>query len=67
MAWVQSFDEARVNQKRRQKTDSTGSAGITTNTPFFGAPGNSLGTPQFGLINSAGDARIIQVALKAYF
>jgi hypothetical protein len=38
-----------------------------TNTPFFGAPGATLGTPQFGLINSAGDARIVQVAVKAYF
>jgi hypothetical protein len=38
-----------------------------TNTPSFGAPGNSLGTPQFGVINSAGDARIAQVAAKIYF
>jgi hypothetical protein len=38
-----------------------------TNTPFFGAPGSNLGTPQFGIINSAGDARIVQVAAKFYF
>jgi hypothetical protein len=38
-----------------------------TNTPFFGAPGNSLGTPQFGVISDAGDARIVQVAAKFYF
>src|SRR3977135_931018 len=37
MVWVQSFDEAKANQKRRQKTDSTGSVGITTNIPFFGS------------------------------
>lgn len=38
-----------------------------SNTPFFGAPGNTLGTAQFGVINSAGDARIAQVAAKLYF
>jgi hypothetical protein len=38
-----------------------------TNTPFFGAPGNTLGLASFGLINSAADARIIQVAAKFYF
>jgi len=38
-----------------------------TNTPFFGAPGSSLGVAQFGLINSAEDARIAQVAMKIYF
>ncbi len=38
-----------------------------TNTPFFAAPGATLGTPQFGVISSAGDARIVQVAAKLYF
>ncbi len=38
-----------------------------SNTPFFGAPGNSLGLATFGLVNSAADARIIQVAAKFYF
>ena len=55
-----TFGESRSIQLRGEFFNAT-------NTPFFGAPGNSLGTPQFGLINSAGDARIVQVALKAYF
>lgn len=38
-----------------------------TNTPFFGAPGSSLGTGQFGVINSAAPARIIQFGLKLNF
>ena len=38
-----------------------------TNTPFFDAPGNSLGVSQFGVINGAFDARIAQVAAKLYF
>lgn len=38
-----------------------------TNTPFFGAPGNTLGLANFGLINNAADARIIQIAAKFYF
>ncbi|MDP2996768.1 MAG: TonB-dependent receptor [Bryobacterales bacterium] len=38
-----------------------------SNTPFFSAPGNSLGLAQFGLINGAADARIIQFGLKFNF
>lgn len=38
-----------------------------TNTPFFGAPGSQLGLATFGLINSAADARIVQIAAKFYF
>jgi outer membrane receptor protein involved in Fe transport len=38
-----------------------------SNTPFFGAPASTLGLAQFGIINSAGDARIIQVGLKFNF
>lgn len=54
------FGESRLLQLRGELFNAT-------NTPFFGAPGNSLGTPQFGVISSAGDGRIIQFAAKLYF
>jgi hypothetical protein len=38
-----------------------------TNTPFFGAPGASLGLAQFGIISGASDGRIIQLGVKFYF
>lgn len=38
-----------------------------TNTPPLNFPGATVGTPQFGVINSAGDGRIIQFALKLNF
>jgi hypothetical protein len=38
-----------------------------TNTPFFGAPAATLGLAAFGLIDSAGPARIIQIGLKFNF
>ena len=38
-----------------------------TNTPPFGFPGATVGTPNFGVITSAGDARIFQLALKLNF
>jgi hypothetical protein len=38
-----------------------------TNTPFFGAPGATLGVAQFGIISDAADGRIIQLGLKFYF
>ncbi|MCW5965227.1 MAG: TonB-dependent receptor [Bryobacterales bacterium] len=53
-------DEKRVFQLRGELFNAT-------NTPFFGAPGGTLGVAQFGLINSAADARIVQIALKFNF
>jgi hypothetical protein len=38
-----------------------------TNTPPLGAPNTVLGTPGFGSITSAGDPRVMQVALKLWF
>ncbi len=38
-----------------------------TNTPPLGAPNAVLGTPGFGSITSAGDPRVIQLAVKLYF
>jgi hypothetical protein len=54
------FGESRSLQLRGESFNAT-------NTPFFGAPANTLGTAQFGQINSASDGRIIQVAAKLYF
>jgi hypothetical protein len=33
----------------------------------FGLPGATVGTPTYGVINSAGDPRVIQVALRLAF
>ena len=33
----------------------------------FGLPGSTVGTPTYGVINSAGDARVIQLALRLAF
>ncbi len=38
-----------------------------TNTPPLGAPNTVLGTPGFGSITSAGDPRVIQLAVKVNF
>src|SRR6185295_600717 len=38
-----------------------------TNTPLLGSPNLSVGNASFGSINSAGDPRIIQLALKLNF
>jgi hypothetical protein len=38
-----------------------------TNTPPLGAPNAVLGTPGFGSITSAGDPRVVQLALKLIF
>jgi hypothetical protein len=38
-----------------------------TNTPAFGAPNGSFGSPAFGTITTAGDPRVIQLAAKIIF
>jgi hypothetical protein len=38
-----------------------------TNTPPFANPGAVFGTPAFGVISSAGDPRVIQLAVKYLF
>jgi len=53
-------DEKRYFQLRGEFFNST-------NTPFFGAPGGTLGLAAFGIVNSAADGRIVQVAAKFYF
>ncbi|MCL5745309.1 MAG: TonB-dependent receptor, partial [Acidobacteria bacterium] len=54
------FNEMRYFQLRGEFFNAS-------NTPFFNAPGNSLGLAQFGVISGAADARIIQLGLKFYF
>lgn len=54
------IDEKRVFQLRGELFNAT-------NTPFFGAPGATLGVAGFGLISSAADGRIVQFALKFTF
>jgi hypothetical protein len=44
-----------------------GEAFNVTNTAAFGAPGASFGSGTFGVINSAGLGRNIQLALKLLF
>ena len=53
-------DEKRYFQLRGEFFNST-------NTPFFGAPGGTLGLAGFGIVNGAADGRIVQVAAKFYF
>jgi len=38
-----------------------------TNTPYFGAPGTTLGIATFGKISSASDGRVVQLGLKIAF
>jgi hypothetical protein len=38
-----------------------------TNTPAFGAPNGTFGSPAFGTITSALDPRVLQVAVKFLF
>jgi hypothetical protein len=38
-----------------------------TNTPPFGAPNGSFGSPAFGTITTAADPRVIQLAVKLIF
>jgi hypothetical protein len=38
-----------------------------TNTPAFGAPNGSFGSPAFGTITTAADPRVIQLAVKLVF
>ena len=38
-----------------------------TNTPHFGVPNTSVGTPSAGLITEAEDGRLVQFGLKYLF
>jgi Carboxypeptidase regulatory-like domain len=37
------------------------------NTPSFGAPGSTVGTPTYGVLTSSGDSREVQLAMKLLF
>lgn len=54
------LDETRYFQLRGEFFNAS-------NTPFFGAPGGTLGLADFGVVDSAADARIIQIGMKFYF
>ncbi|MEQ1913202.1 MAG: hypothetical protein ABMA15_30600, partial [Vicinamibacterales bacterium] len=38
-----------------------------TNTPYFGAPNGTFGSPAFGTITAAADPRVVQLAVKFLF
>src|SRR6185295_17903525 len=53
--------------RERMNVEFRAEAFNLTNTPLLGAPNVVLGTPGFGSITSAGDPRVIQLALKFNF
>lgn len=57
----------RVGLPRGTSLEIRGETFNLTNTPPLGAPNTVYGTPGFGSITSAGDPRVIQVALKWIF
>ena len=67
---VVNFDFSLVKNtliRERHKIQLRGEFFNLFNNTNFGAPGEVFGNPNFGVISSARDARIIQVALKWYF
>ncbi|MGE3707596.1 MAG: TonB-dependent receptor, partial [Vicinamibacterales bacterium] len=57
----------RVPTTRGQALELRAEAFNVTNTPPFGAPNGSLGAAAFGTITTAGDPRVIQLAVKYLF
>jgi len=57
----------RTNIRERVNLEFRAEVFNFTNTPFFGAPNVVLNTPGFGSITSAGDPRVVQMALKLNF
>ena len=53
--------------RERMKLEFRAEAFNLTNTPPLGNPNVVPGTPGFGSITSAGDPRVIQLALKFNF
>src|SRR5439155_998725 len=51
----------------RQKLQLRAEAFSATNSPLFGAPGATVGTPTFGVISGAGGNRAVQAGLKYTF
>jgi hypothetical protein len=56
-----TYIRERINVEFRVETFNV------TNTPPLGSPNTVLGTPGFGSITSAGDPRVIQLAVKLNF
>ncbi|MGE3508220.1 MAG: carboxypeptidase regulatory-like domain-containing protein, partial [Vicinamibacterales bacterium] len=57
----------RVPVARRQAFELRLEAFNVTNTPPFGAPNGTFGSAAFGSITTAGDPRVIQLAIKYIF
>lgn len=57
----------RVRTVRAQALELRAEAFNVTNTPALGAPNGVFGTAAFGTITSAGDPRVIQLAVKYLF
>jgi hypothetical protein len=51
----------------RVRLQVRGEAFNATNTPYFGSPGATVGTPAFGQISSANTPRNMQFGLKVIF
>ena len=67
---IQDFDVSLVKNTifvERYRIQFRTEAFNVLNHPNFGIPGTTLGAPGFGVINSAAPARILQLAVKAYF
>jgi hypothetical protein len=67
---VQNLDFGMFKQTQLTETKSLEFRGEffnLFNTPFFGAPGGAVGTPQFGEVLSAGNPRFVQFGLKLVF
>jgi hypothetical protein len=56
-----------VRLKENVKLQIRGEFYNLLNRVNFGLPGSTVGTPTYGVISSAGDARVIQVALRLAF
>jgi hypothetical protein len=57
----------RVPTVRGQVLELRAEAFNVTNTPAFGAPNGTFGSASFGSITTAGDPRVIQLAVKYLF
>ena len=57
----------RVSLPGRAAVELRGEVFNATNTPALGAPNTTVGAAAFGSITSAGDPRVVQLAVKVLF